>query len=177
MFLSKKFNPDKHAGWGWKEPNTHIYLPFLIRAFKDVKYIHVIRNGLDMAFSRNQAQLFNWGPIYGVSTDTKQFPLQKLSLQYWIKANKKAIEVGKSLGKNFLVVNFDELCLNPQENMNNLLRFIGIEIDEIKFNELKNIIKVPASIGRFRDKNLSIFSEEEIAEVRKLGFNVIRSLN
>lgn len=74
--------------------------------------------------------------------------------------------------KNFLVLNFDELCLKPQENMNNLLRFIWIKINEIRFNELKNIIKVPSSIGRFKDKNLSIFSEGEIDEVKRLGFNL-----
>lgn len=106
IFFRRKFNPDKHIGWGWKEPNTHVYLPFIIKAFKNVKYIHVIRNGLDMAFSRNQAQLFNWGPLYGVSTDTKQFPLPKLSLQCWIEANKKAIESGKLLGKKFFSSKF-----------------------------------------------------------------------
>jgi len=49
------------ATWGWKEPNTHIFIQYLEHHFHHMKYIHLIRNGLDMAFSQNQAQLFNWG--------------------------------------------------------------------------------------------------------------------
>src|SRR5690606_37110457 len=40
--------------WGWKEPNTHIYLPEILNFFPNIRYIHVIRHGLDMAFSGNK---------------------------------------------------------------------------------------------------------------------------
>ena len=52
--------------WGWKEPNTHIYLDHLADYFSNLKYIHTIRHGLDMAFSENQQQLYNWGPFFGL---------------------------------------------------------------------------------------------------------------
>jgi len=63
---SPEENQDQYKGWGWKEPNTHIYLEFLSKYFSDLKYIFVIRHGLDMAFSKNQAQLYNWGNLLGV---------------------------------------------------------------------------------------------------------------
>jgi hypothetical protein len=44
-------------GWGWKEPNSHIILDCLASRLENMKYIHVIRNGLDMAYSSNQNQL------------------------------------------------------------------------------------------------------------------------
>jgi hypothetical protein len=46
--------------WGWKEPNSHIYLEYLAAFFGDIKYIHTIRHGLDMAFiwnCRNQSSM------------------------------------------------------------------------------------------------------------------------
>ena len=52
--------------WGWKEPNSHIYIEQLGKYFPNAKYIHVMRNGLDMAFSNNQAQLYNWSWLYGI---------------------------------------------------------------------------------------------------------------
>jgi hypothetical protein len=58
--------------------------------FDHPKYIHVIRNGLDMSFSKNQAQLFNWGGLFGIRLDSS-ISLPKTSLQFWIKAKKEAI--------------------------------------------------------------------------------------
>ena len=55
--------------WAWKEPNTHVFLPWLLQVNPDTKYIHVIRNGFDMAFSRNQSQLRAWGRHFGVNAD------------------------------------------------------------------------------------------------------------
>src|SRR5262249_24496407 len=50
--------------WGWKEPNTHVFLDRLQTAFPEMKYIHVMRNGLDMAYSENQNQLKLWGSVF-----------------------------------------------------------------------------------------------------------------
>ena len=47
--------------WGWKEPNTHVILERMLNSFPQLKYIHVMRNGLDMAYSSNQQQLLLWG--------------------------------------------------------------------------------------------------------------------
>ena len=33
--------------WGWKEPNTHIVLPQILKLAPGLKYIHVVRHGLD----------------------------------------------------------------------------------------------------------------------------------
>jgi hypothetical protein len=50
----------KLDGWGWKEPNTYIILEKLNEYYPNMKYIHLIRNGLDMAFSENQNQVKLW---------------------------------------------------------------------------------------------------------------------
>jgi hypothetical protein len=60
ILINKNYNINSFRGYGWKEPNTHVFLPFIVKHFKNIRYIHVIRNGLDMAFSSNQNQLYNW---------------------------------------------------------------------------------------------------------------------
>jgi len=170
--IRSKINTLEYIGWGWKEPNTHIYLEYLAKYFDDLKYIHVIRNGLDMAFSRNQSQLFNWGEIFGISLNSSE-PLPKKSLQYWIKANKRAISFGHELlNKRFLIVNFDNLCLNPKGEIALLVDFLEIDIKSIKLHELEKLPKKPKSTGRYRDQDLSIFNKEEIEAVIDLGFDV-----
>ena len=70
--------------WGWKEPNSHIYLQELIDYFPGMKYIHVMRNGLDMAFSPNQLQLHNWHWLFGIDKRDVRMSKEKASLVYWI---------------------------------------------------------------------------------------------
>ncbi|MEL6868038.1 MAG: hypothetical protein AAFP19_26680, partial [Bacteroidota bacterium] len=77
-----KFNQSRPNKWGWKEPNSHIFLPYLIDYFKDLKYIYVVRHGLDMAFSKNQQQLVNWGPLFGI--EPPHSPLAQFN--YWLAA-------------------------------------------------------------------------------------------
>ena len=66
LALSRLRSP-RGKPWGWKEPNTHIYLSHLPEVFPEIRYVHVIRNPLEMAHSDNRQQLTNWGDLYGVA--------------------------------------------------------------------------------------------------------------
>jgi hypothetical protein len=46
--------------WGWKEPNTHVVLDRLWAELPRLKYVHVRRHGLDMAFSWASAWKSRW---------------------------------------------------------------------------------------------------------------------
>ena len=41
--------------WGWKEPNTHLFLKTLLKEESRLRYIHLIRDGRYMAFSAEKA--------------------------------------------------------------------------------------------------------------------------
>jgi len=96
----------RYSNWGWKVPGQFHLLKYTAEYFPKLKYIHVIRNGLDMAFSKNTNQLRNWGAFHGITVDDPEDPT--LALRYWIRANKFALNEGvKHLGKRFLVLNYD----------------------------------------------------------------------
>ena len=173
MIQSKKRYPFKDIGWGWKEPNTHIYIEYLSRYFDNLKYIHVIRHGLDMAYSSNQAQLYNWGIMFGVEANNLSTPLPILSLKYWNEANKRAVALGKKLfNERFLVINFEKLCINPEDEISLLIDFLKIDKKKLDINELAKLPKLPKSAGRYKNYDLTIFSKNEIDTVRDLGFEV-----
>ncbi len=76
---------DEH--WGWKQPNSHILLPMLDRSFPEMKFVYVVRNGLDMAFSENQNQLkYFWGDLL-LEGDISPTPVN--ALRYWVAAHKR----------------------------------------------------------------------------------------
>ena len=78
---------------GWKEPNTHIILEKLLIRYPMMKYIHVIRNGLDMAFSTNHNQVLLWGGKLLKDSDFNN--IHYASLKYWCIFHKKIRKLKK----------------------------------------------------------------------------------
>ena len=174
MLWSNRIDLSKYAGWGWKEPNTHLYVEYLSKYFDQrIKYIHVIRHGLDMAYSKNQKQVYNWAQLYGIyKSDTPKLA-NKVCLEYWIKANEKAIALGKlHLGDRFLIINFDELCSTQEKEVTKLLKFLELESSSIDMVDLASVPKRPRSTGRYKKHDLSIFEKDQIDAVQRLGFEV-----
>jgi len=147
--------------WGWKEPNTHIFLPFLFKNIPDFKYIHVLRSGLDMAFSENQNQPKNWGKFI-LNTLCNDQITPTYSLSYWIAANTRALKFQHEMKENFLLINYDELCKNPKKELEKLLLFVNRSGN---LDELASFINPPKTIGRYLNEDLSIFSVEQLRQV------------
>jgi hypothetical protein len=158
--------------WGWKEPNSHIYLEYLAAYFSNIKYIHTIRHGLDMAFSENQQQLYNWGPILGHELPKSKSDEPAASLKYWIKSNRRVMEIGAKLGdQKFLVVNFDRLCLSPKSEIQKIVSFLNIGPGAENLAALGRIPQRPKSLGRYRAHNISQFDPADLNELENLGFS------
>lgn len=159
--------------WGWKEPNTHIYLEYLAAYFKNLKYIHTIRHGLDMAFSANQQQLYNWGPILGLQLPRSGSDEPAASLKYWIKSNRRVMQVGQKLGdQKFLAVNFDRLCLSPKTEVEKIVSFLNIAPSAENLAAVYRIPKIPKSLGRYRKQDISQFDPADLNALNDLGFSL-----
>lgn len=172
MNLSSAMNGEA-SGWGWKEPCSYIYLKYLTEHFRDLKYIHVVRHGLDMAFSQNQGHVYGWGSVFGVQIPESRELLPKASLRYWIRANRASIRMGEDLlGDAFLVLSFDELCRDPRNKTRELADFLGLDEASVDLTRLHKLIRKPSSLGRYKDHGLGMFSKEEVLAVKDLGFAV-----
>jgi Sulfotransferase family len=164
--------------WGWKEPNTHIYLEHLRRYFGDrLRYVHVIRHGLDMAWSDNQLQLRRWAPLFGIDLadvdPTLPDSIASASLDFWIEANERAVSLGRRLlGDRFLVVNFDDLCADPLRGVETICRFLVAEPERSDLALLAKLPRRPVSSGRYREKGLSSFTPDQLHRVASLGFDI-----
>lgn len=160
-----------YKGWGWKEPNSHIYLEYLDKYFADLKYIHVIRHGLNMAYSKNQQQLHNWGHLFDISIPDELKKLPKASLQYWIQSNEKVLQYGKQkLGDRFLLMNIDEFCLDPIPQIRKLEKFLGVVIKNAELHTAN--INSSITLPKYKYKDLSIFDEKEFNAVKAFGYTI-----
>lgn len=158
--------PDRK--WGWKEPNTHVVVDRLIKTIPNMKYIHVMRNGLDMAYSANQSQPELWGKHFTGSNYTAS-PFY--SLKYWCAVHKRILEVCNSMDNNFLLLNYDNFCTHPEKGLEELFNFMELDITKNQLDKIISLIKVPESIGRFKQHGIKSFDEKDISIVRQLGFS------
>lgn len=153
--------------WGWKEPNTHIILNRLIENIPNMKYIHVVRNGLDIAHSKNQNQQLLWGKyFFGDSFTINPY----YSLKYWCFVHKRILEISQPLGNNFLLLNFDKFCRNPEEEIPKLLKFLDVPNMPVNEEKIKTLIIKPKTIGRYKQFGIDIFDKKDVEYVRHLGF-------
>ncbi|MEB8430925.1 sulfotransferase [Cocleimonas sp. KMM 6892] len=167
LLSSHKNTLDTHK-WGWKEPNTHIILDRLTKYLPKMKYIHVMRNGLDMAHSNNQNQQLLWGKKF-IGDDFKQTPYY--SLKYWCTVHKRLLDIAENMENNFLLINYDNFCTNPEIEVPKFLNFLNVPIDDSTLTTIQSLIRAPASIGRYKEYGTSLFDQADLEFVKKLGFN------
>jgi hypothetical protein len=194
MYFASKTNPDHHSSpefyfhllkkvfgkgkitssWGWKEPNTLIYIGELFNFFDQLKYIHVLRHGLDMAFSKNKQQLYNWGWKYGINLDGKESAdqLAVKQLDYWIETTKDVIQITKKNKDRCLILNYFDFCKYPKKEIDKLLNFAGVKIPVTKNRKLYCMPKNSGSNNRYQGKDLNIFDSEKIKFVQDMGFRI-----
>jgi hypothetical protein len=166
--LRRPISALQHEGWGWKEPNTHVVLERINRSIAGLRYIHVVRNGLDMAYSSNQNQVKLWrSTLFGVSTDNVS---PRTSLKYWRAVHDRTCTIGAKMPGRFLLVNYDRLCASPEPEISTLLEFLGIKSSFERIAALREHLHPAATIGRYRQFSSRDFDAEDIAYVRSLGF-------
>ena len=158
---------------GLKVPASFLWLPELASYFPSLRYVFIMRNGLDMAFSNNQAQFRTYSWYFGINgrdlrePPVKQVPAPRM-LDYWLAANRFAIEQGRQqLGDRFYVLDYDQLCLNPAEEIQSLLEFLGNQTHSVE--RLAALVEPPKSIGRHENFSWrEIFSDEQLFELKRI---------
>ncbi len=144
--------------WGWKEPNSHIVIERLFNHIDNLKYIHVIRNGFDMAHSNNQNQLAFWGDLF-INKKIEITPFY--SLKYWCLVHKKIFKLHSQHPNNILILNYENFCFNTDVELNRIYQFLDIH-NEYKLTNFEHLIQPPKSIGRYKKYGIDIFDKRDV---------------
>ncbi len=159
---------------GWKVPGTFHWIAELSRYFPRMQYLHLMRSGLDMAYSGNQVQASNWAGVVGVElTRDKNGRITPGSvLEYWLTANELALEkCAQYLPGRAYTLRFEQLCSQPHAELSSLLSFLGLALSGSELDRLVAMVKPPASIGRYRHAPWQEdFSPAQLSRLEKLGY-------
>ena len=145
--------------WGWKEPRSIYLLPFFHEHLPALRFLHVVRDGRDMAFSTNQDQLRKHGDASPIPAEMS--PAAR-SIALWSWVNLGAARLGaEQLGQSYLRIRFEDLCAQPVAVAAELLDFFQLDGDPAR---ALDEVAVPSSLGRWRTEDPT-----KLAELERIG--------
>ena len=156
--------PRFHGPWGWKEPNTHVVIERLWQRLPGLRYVHVVRHGVDMAFSGNQNQLALWGPrVLGSGGDLSP----PRSMRYWCKVHRRLQALLAANPQRMYWLDYDEFCRDPEKGLERLCRFLALPSVAPDLS----MVRKPGE-PRHASQDLSGFAQADLAYVSSLGYRI-----
>ena len=153
--------------WGWKEPRSIYLLEFFHAHLPAFRFLHVVRDGRDMARAVNQRQLEKHGEAAGIPID---LPATVRSISLWSRINLAAASFGETrLGDRYLRIRFEDLCARPVEVAAEIIGFLELDGDAA-VAALDEIVP-PGSLGRWRTDDPGT-----IAELERVGSEALVEL-
>ncbi len=163
---------DEVMRWGWKAPRSIYLVPVLHDLFPELKFIHVLRDGRDMALSPNRNQLRKHGEA-ALSWKERLFnSAPERSLLLWEHVNLRAAQYGETeLAGNYHLVRLEDLCREPVKTTARILEFLDSDADPTFVARAE--IASPLSVGRWRTYPKALAARlESLAQgsLRKFGY-------
>ncbi len=163
---------------GWKVPGTFHWLAELAEFYPGFQYVHLIRNGLDMAYSGNQSQALNWAERIGVKleldADRRVTPASMFA--YWLSANEQALDSGAQfLPGRMHLVRYEALCEEPIEEIAKLMKFLGIQLSAAAIQDLAAKVSAPSSVNRYEQRSWrDQMTNQQLDRLGRLGYPLQR---
>lgn len=139
VFAAHTEGMDQGARWGWKLCEATYILPVLDFLFPDGRYIHLIRDGRDVAFSDHRAPNNPfWKKIYfntdhvlawrGLRFHKRDYERRShvYNAMHWANSVAVGRTYGAMLRERYLEVRYEDLCESFDETAQRVLAFIGV---------------------------------------------------
>lgn len=155
-----------------KNPRSLLMLPLIHSVYPNMKFIHVIRNGLSMSFSAHRRFAKKYGDLFvdGDANIDVSIWSPELAMKYWADTNINAYNYGvKYLKSNYLLLKYEELCSKKKDTYGQLVSFLGCSSDIIP--ALMRKTKIPETWKRGKTDQ----DKELITKLEKIGKNAIKT--
>lgn len=149
-FLKYKLKKEMPTVWGWKDPKSSITLPIWKMLFPNAKIINIIRNPIDVAqslktredriISKLNQYRNSFFKEYIFGKDSYSHYVHSLSelengFKMWCEYV-EAINKTKSSFNQVLDLRYEDFLLQPEKYLNNIAKFLEIEISKEKIESL-----------------------------------------
>jgi hypothetical protein len=138
---------DAMLPWGWKNPRNMWLIPFYAQFFPGLKFIHVVRDGRDMALSKNQFLLQEHGDAV-LGEQWRQNPV-RAQLDLWERGNRLAQTSAEGClnSENYLLIKYEDLCTTPDAVIKSMFDFLAVPLSEETLAACLKLISPSKRIG------------------------------
>jgi len=165
------------SAWGWKLCETAYILPVLDYCFPHARYVHLIRDGRDVAFSdhRGPDSAF-WRKVYFNTDRVRMCFGLRLSAQayrrrphlynalHWISSVRVGRDFGLMLRERYVEVRYEDLCSDFETQATRVLSAVLAPNPDGAIASLRSQVST-ASIGKFRQRPARLVSR--VVELQK----------
>jgi len=139
------------AAWG---PDNLLYISTIKREIPDALFIHVIRDGRDVAHALDRKQFIRPFPW---DRDLRLY----ISALHWMWKVQLGLRLGQAVGADYMEVRFEDLILRPEQTLGTIGDFTGDRLD------YETISK--GEVGTMRVPNTSFPDEWESGSFSPIG--------
>lgn len=119
--------------WGWKFPETYLIAPIVHRAFPDARYLHLIRDGRDIAFKNHLTDDPNreLGRALLARLDALEEPHFLQAARSWAFQMQTFADFRRKVpGLRILDLTFEDLLREPVESTRKMCDFLDMPFTE-----------------------------------------------
>jgi Sulfotransferase family len=142
---------ERWAVWG---PDNLLYIPLIKRQIPDALFIHVVRDGRDVACALNKKEFirpFPWDRAHRLY----------VSALHWMWKVETGRRYGLAAGSDYLEIRFEDLVLQPENTLRKVSVFIG---EDLNYQTICD-----AKVGSVGIPNTSFTEELEAASFSPVG--------
>jgi len=133
--------------WAVYNPDNILRMPAIKRDIPDARFVHIIRDGRDIALS-----LSKMGGFSPLPWDRSSRSLPATAL-YWKWVVERGRRQGTRMGSDYTEVHYEDLLCDPKSTLANLSRSLDHDLDYERIQR--------TGLGRIRESNSSFRVEEQ----------------
>jgi len=176
---------DMEGTWGWKDPRNGPSLPLWKSIWPDMKVIHVLRHGVDVAASlktRNSShweggvsRFKKWLPTYSWRSSRSPIMRGQRSasmeggLSFWSEQVGMEMEILSTIDDKH-TVRYEELLSSPRDQISRILEYLSIDISEEKISAIEADINHSRAFAFRQVPELVEFAENNSSVLEKHGY-------
>jgi hypothetical protein len=176
-FASHCSGIDAGAAWGWKLCETTYILPVIDYCFPEARYVHLIRDGRDVAFSDHRGpDTAFWRKVYFNTDRVRECYGLRLSARayrrsphlynalHWINSVRVGRDFGAMLRDRYIEVRYEHLCSDFEAVSARLLSAVGAPHADVAIAQYRGGVS-SASVGKHRRQSARTLSR--VIEMQK----------
>jgi hypothetical protein len=142
--------------WAVYDPDNVLHAEHVKRDIPNALFVHIIRDGRDIALSLKK--MGGFAPLPWDRSETNSLVATAL---YWEWMVRRGQAAGRTFPGNYIEIRYEDLITNPRETLSRLGGFIDHDLDYDRIQR--------ASLGRMSETNSSFREEGAKEEINPLG--------